>query len=220
MPCARHCATHCATLYRAALVILGLLALAGCATISKEECEATDWRTVGYEDGATGQGIERLAGRRQACAKHGVSLDLDAYRAGRDEGLLEFCRPSNGFRTGARGHDYSGACPAQLAADFDDAYRAGRELWRLERRVDDTVQGIAGRYSEIEDIDASLVAQGLVLTAEASTAEERAEALLDTRTMTERRSRLLTEIDALERALPAYEGELEGYRRELADFGY
>lgn len=213
-------ATHCVQPCRTALAALALLALAGCATVSKEECEATDWYTVGYEDGAMGQGIERLAGRRQACARHGVSLDLEAYRAGRDEGLLEFCQPANGFRAGARGRDYSGACPAHLAANFEDAYRAGRELWRLESRVRDTVQGIAGRYGEIEDIDASLVAQSLVMVAEASTAEERAQALLDTRTMTERRGRLLTEIDALERALPAYEAELEDYRRELADLGY
>jgi len=214
------CAAHFATLYRTALATLALLALAGCATMSKEECEATDWRTVGYEDGAMGQGIERLASRRQACAKHGVSLDLAAYRAGRDEGLLEFCQPANGFRAGTRGRDYSGACPAHLAADFEDAYRAGRELWRLESRVNDTLRSIADRYGELEDIDASLVAQSLVMVAEESTAEERAQALLDTRTMTERRGRLLTEIDALERALPTYEAELEDYRRELADFGY
>lgn len=39
--------------------------------------------------------------------------------------------------------------------------------------------------------------------------------MLNTKTLGERRSRLLTEIDALERAIPAYEAELAGYRDEL-----
>ena len=205
---------------RVLLVTLAALAFAGCATMSKDECRAIDWRTVGFEDGATGQGIERLSGRRQACAKHGVAPDLDAYLAGRDEGLLEYCQPANAFRVGARGREYSGACPEHLAPAFNNSYQAGRELWRLESRVRDTVRGIASRHSQIEEIDAALIAQSLVLVAEASTAEERAQALLDTRTMTDRRRRLLTEIDALERALPAYEYELEDYRSELARSGY
>lgn len=188
--------------------------------MSKDECRAIDWRTVGFEDGATGQSIERLTSRRQACAKHGVAPDLDAYLAGRDEGLLEYCQPTNAFRVGARGRDYSGACPEHLAPAFNNAYQAGHDLWRLESRVRDTVRGIASRHSQIEEIDAALMAQSLVLVAEASTAEERAQALLDTRTMTDRRRRLLTEIDALERALPTYERELEDYRAELARSGY
>ncbi|MFU8822501.1 MAG: DUF2799 domain-containing protein [Gammaproteobacteria bacterium] len=67
------------TLHRGAFIALALIALAGCASISEDECRAIDWRTVGYEDGATGQGVERLSSRRQACARHGVVPDLDAY---------------------------------------------------------------------------------------------------------------------------------------------
>ena len=208
------------TLPRGALLAMALMALGGCATMSEDECRALDWRTVGYEDGAAGQGIERLTSRRQACASHGVAPDLDAYRAGRDEGLLEFCRPTNGFRVGTQGRGYSGACPEHLAPAFDDAYRAGRDLWRLENRIRDTARGITDRVAEVEQIDSALLDRGLVLVAEASTAEERVEALLDTRTLADRRSRLLEEIDAMENALPGYEAELEDYRAELARAGY
>lgn len=208
------------TLQLGALIALSTLALAGCATMSEDECRTMDWRTAGYEDGATGQGIERLTSRRQSCAKHGVAPDLDAYRAGRDEGLLEFCRPANGFRVGTQGRGYSGACPEHLESAFDDAYQAGRDLWRLESRVRDTAQGIANRHAEVEQIDSALIAGSLVLVAGTSTAEERAEALLDTRTLADRRSRLLAEIGAMEQALPAYEAELQDYRAELARSGY
>jgi len=200
---------------RSALVMLVAIGLAGCASISKEECQAIDWRTVGYEDGATGQGVERLSGRRQACAKHGVVPDLEAYRIGREEGLLEFCQPANGFRVGTSGRGYGGACPQPLAAEFSEAYEAGRELWRLERQVTDAINGIATRRSEIERIDEVLVSSGLVIVGENTTIEERAQALLNTKTLGERRSRLLTEIDALERAIPAYEAELAAYRDEV-----
>jgi hypothetical protein len=207
-------------LYRTAVVTLAAIGLAGCATMSKSECRALDWRTVGYEDGATGQGVERLASRRQACAKHGVVPDLDAYRFGREEGLLEFCQPANAFRVGASGRGYSGACPQHLAPAFTESYEAGRELWRLERQVSDAISGITARRNEIVRIDEVLVSSSLVIVGENSTTEERAQALLNTKTLGERRSRLLIEIDALERAIPGYEAELAHYREQLGHHRY
>jgi hypothetical protein len=200
---------------RGAILTMAAIALAGCASMGKDECLAMDWRTVGYEDGATGQGVERLSSRRQACAKHGVAPDLDAYRMGREEGLLEFCRPENGFRVGVSGRSYGGACPAHLAMAFSDSYEAGRHLWRLERQVNDTVGGIAARRGEIQRIDEMMVSSSLLILGETTTTEERAQALLNTRSLAERRSRLAVEIDGLERALPGYEAELEDYRRQL-----
>lgn len=208
------------TLSRAALLGVAALVLAGCSSVSKDECLAIDWRTVGYEDGATGQGVERLSSRRQACARHGVVPDLDAYRSGREEGLLEFCQPANGFRVGARGRGYSGACPPHLAPAFTEAYEAGRELWRLERQVSDAISGIASRRSEITRIDEVLVSSGLIIMGENSTTEERAQALLTTKNLSERRSRLVIEIDGLERAIPSYEAELAYYRAQLAQYPY
>lgn len=151
---------------RSALVTLAAVAVAGCASISKEECQAIDWRTVGYEHGATGQGAERLSGRRQACARHGVVPDLEAYRIAREEGLLEFCQPANGFRVGTSGRGYGGACPQPLAAAFSEAHDAGRELWRLERQLTDAIKGITARRNEIERIDEVLVSSGLVMVGE------------------------------------------------------
>jgi hypothetical protein len=201
---------------RAMLLVLLALATGGCATMSKEECRSIDWRTVGYEDGATGQSVERLSERRRACARHGVVPDLDAYRLGRDEGLLEYCRPANAFRVGSAGRGYDGACPAHLAAGFGEAYEAGRQLWRLERRMDDAVNGIIARRNEIERIDGVLVNAGLVIVGEGTTSEERAQALLNTRNLSERRKRLQDEIHAMERELPLFELELADYRDWLS----
>lgn len=205
---------------RVLLVALAALLLGACASIGEDECLAMDWRTVGYEDGAAGMGIERLTWRRQACARYGVAPDLDAYRLGRDEGLLEFCVPGNGFRVGAAGQRYGGACPDLLADEFLEAYEAGRQLWRLERRVDEALAGITSKRNEIQRIDELLSAASMVIVSAESTAETRAQALLDMKNLTDRRTQAAVEIDALERALPDYEAELEAYRATLPYVGY
>lgn len=205
---------------RPLLALAAMLALAGCASISEDECRTMDWRTVGYEDGAAGHGPERLTWRRQACAKHGVSPDLDAYLAGRAQGLREFCVPANGFRVGAAGQRYGGACPPETADSFLDAYEAGRQLWYLERKVIETQDGIAGRRQEVERIDRLLSEQSLIIVRADSTSEERADALLTMKNLTDRRAEALVEMDALERALPAYEADLEAYRATLPYPGF
>src|SRR5690606_6243076 len=150
-----------------------------------------DWRTVGYEDGATGQGVQSLAQRRKACAKHGVVPDLDAYRLGRDEGLREFCCADNGFRVGAGGRGYGGVCPEHLTPDFRGACEDRSSLWPLDSRRGDAINGIAARRAEIVRIDEVLVSSGLIIMGDNSTAEERAQALLNSKNLTERRGLLI-----------------------------
>jgi hypothetical protein len=203
-----------------AIVILAAFAIAGCASMSKQECRTVDWRTVGYEDGAAGLGTERLTSRRKACARHGVTPDLDAYRSGREEGLRDYCQPANGFRVGARGVSYGGACPADLATAFYDAYQAGRNLWTLESQLNSTIRGIAQRRAEIVRLDEALAATGVLLLGDTATPDERAKALVDAKEFAERRGRLKSEIESLERALPGQEAELENYRAHLAYLGY
>jgi hypothetical protein len=88
--------------------------------MSREECAALDWRTLGYEDGVRGATGDRIGEHRTACAEYGVRPDLDAYRAGRDSGLREFCREANGYRIGLAGVEYELA----RAQRELDAYRA------------------------------------------------------------------------------------------------
>jgi hypothetical protein len=83
-------------------------ALGACSTMSESECRTVDWRTIGYEDGVGGYSGDRISVHRKACAKYGVSTDLAAYQAGRDDGLREYCQPANGFRVGSHGNEYTG----------------------------------------------------------------------------------------------------------------
>src|SRR5512136_1452288 len=131
-------------------LVASLLAIAGCsATMSRDECRTVDWRTIGYEDGVAGRSGEQIGLHRKACAEYGVTPNLDAYRAGRAEGLREYCQPHNGYRAGATGAASDDVCPADLAPAFIAAYDSGRELYVRERRVADTDAQIEARRAEL-----------------------------------------------------------------------
>lgn len=188
-----------------------MAALSGCNSMSAQECLATDWRTVGYEDGVNGYAGDRIGRYRNACSEHGVTPNLDAYQAGRDQGLHEFCKPVNGFRVGARGGGYSGVCPADLAPPFVDAYQSGRQLYTLRSRVSSTQSEIYSMHTELEQIDRNLVSIGAQMVDPTVTNEQRAQLLVDTKHMAERKG----EIKA---RLPQLESELVGYQRDLDDY--
>lgn len=198
---------------------LGVLAavslLAGCSSMSANQCMATDWRTVGYEDGVSGYSGDRVGQYRKACTKHGITPDLNAYQSGREQGLREFCKPLNGFRTGARGRGYNGVCPVELDGPFLEAYESGRQLHNLRSRVGDTANQIEYMRAESDRIDANLVSVGAQILDKATTSEQRAQLLLDSKHMAERKGEIKARLPQLENDLQVYQRELEDYRSTL-----
>ena len=67
------------------------LALGGCATIPEEECPHVDWFALGVEDGRHGYPEARIVQHREACLRAGVQPDEQRYRAGRLQGLAQYC---------------------------------------------------------------------------------------------------------------------------------
>lgn len=103
--------------------------LSACATgMGKDQCVAADWHTIGYEDGLHGYPPDRIGAHRVACAKHQVAPNLAAYTEGRERGLVEYCRPRNGYRVGLAGAGYANVCPATAEPAFIGAYRWGRQI--------------------------------------------------------------------------------------------
>ena len=75
-------------------------------------CASTDWYAAGLQDG-----------------RHGApaaSRD-EQYEAGRREGLMIYCTEQRGFDEGKAGRPYGATCPDELASDYRDGYRRGRE---------------------------------------------------------------------------------------------
>ena len=199
------------------MLIFAMLALvAGCATMSEQECMVSDWRTIGFEDGSRGYTADRIGSYRQACSEHGVTPDLAEYREGRREGLEEFCRAQNGFSVGSSGRSYAGVCPAELEPDFLAAYNEGRRLHDLKRRVSGVDSQIAQKDRQIAEIEEQIDAHEDMIVADGTGTLERARLLLEAKELLDQRKDLEREIDQLERDREAYQKELDDYREAVA----
>lgn len=106
--------------------------LAGCATLNENECRSVDWRELGRNDGAHGYESSRLGEHMEACGKYGITPDGGAYRAGRDEGLRQYCQPDNALQLGRSGGGYNQVCPGESGAMFVAFYNRGAQLRQIE----------------------------------------------------------------------------------------
>jgi len=202
------------------LLITGILGLSGCASMSGDECLTSDWQLIGFEDGSRGYGSERLGEHRKACAKHGVTPDLQAYRAGREEGLRDFCQPARGFNLGTRGGHYNGICSAELEGDFVDAYRAGYRLYELRANINSANYQINAKQNELDSIQDLIREKEALLIASETTIQDRILTLADLKDLSERTGQLETEIAFLIDDRAHHEEQLADYQATVAHFGY
>src|SRR5262245_19017165 len=82
-----------------------LVALTGCASLSKDECLSANWEDIGVRDGANGQPEEYLIQHSTACAKVNVAPDRGAWLHGRERGLERYCVPQRMYNIG----EYNGS---------------------------------------------------------------------------------------------------------------
>lgn len=197
-----------------------MLVMSGCASMSSEECLATDWTAVGFEDGARGYTTERFSKHRQACAKHGITADFSAYQVGRDQGLVEYCQPGRGFDVGVSGGRYYGVCSIELERDFLDAYNAGYHLFTLRSNVSRADASISSKERELERIEDEMRVKEAALIDEETPTEERILLLADLKELSERTGMLEEEIRALYEERAYHQVELDNYRVTVADYGY
>lgn len=202
------------------LVISVLMGLSGCASMSGDECLTSDWQMIGFEDGSRGYGSERLGEHRKACAKHGVTPDLQAYRQGREEGLRDFCQPARGFNLGSSGGRYNGVCPAEAEGEFLDAYRAGYHLYELRANVTSANAQINSKEHEIEHIEDLVREKEAALIATETTTQDRILILADLKDLSERTGQLEAEIAVLIDDRARHEVQLANYQDSVAQFGY
>ncbi len=194
-------------------VWISVFALSGCASLDKYECLNADWRTLGYQDGARGKVADVIGNYRKDCAKHGVAPDLDAYTAGREEGLLEYCREANGFRIGYGGKIYQGVCPQDLEYAFKVGYRDGRELYELNAAVRSAEREIKNRQTSLEELREELAAAEAELISDGVTTKRRAELLQKTRDLATEIGATQSDIGGLETDLAVKRSKLEALRK-------
>ena len=106
------------------LILLAALAgsLAACAHSSIEDCQTTDWFSLGHRDGRVGAPLTVFESYLAACRKAETLPDRAAYEEGRRHGLQIYCTDGNGFQVGRSGRIYHHVCPP----DTERAFLAGR----------------------------------------------------------------------------------------------
>ncbi|WP_156389318.1 DUF2799 domain-containing protein [Brevundimonas sp. Root1423] len=149
------------------------LALGSCATMSAEQCQAGDWSGQGYADGVAGLTMSRLGEHAEACVKHGIAPDDAAYRAGREQGLIQYCTPDRGFREGRTGSSYAGVCPSYLEADFMPAYQDGQIVYQVDQALVSARSLVDSHGNRLEELDEKIVAKQAEARAEGLTDQQR-----------------------------------------------
>ncbi len=143
-------------LTRLILLACGLLlalVLAGCATLSEQECQAGDWRSIGRADGANGRPLSYLGRHNDACADYGVAVNRELYEAGREEGLRSYCRLGRAECEGREGSPNHHVCAGRMGVSFDRVYDAARQVHEAEQDVDVARARLDGLIDRIDDPD-------------------------------------------------------------------
>lgn len=132
------------------LLMLALcVALAGCETMSEDQCRNADWSERGRADGRNGEAESHIEAHRKACAKANVTPDDRRWRQGWVEGVRTYCVPAVAWRAGLANRSYRGAC-----RDFDEAvflrwHRLGLDAYKTRSERD-------GKQREIEKLEEQL----------------------------------------------------------------
>jgi hypothetical protein len=99
--------------------------LAGCASMSKKDCQNADWRTIGYNDGARGIYFTNLESYRKRCSEYQITPDANAYQTGWNQGIRSYCTSDNGYRAGVAGQAFQNICPADVAPGYRVGWQQG-----------------------------------------------------------------------------------------------
>jgi hypothetical protein len=196
--------------------LLALIVLGGCAGTKRNQCVAWDWETVGYRDGVNGWQSSALLRHQETCAKHGITPDRDAYLAGWQAGIVQYCQPTNGFMVGERGGPYGNVCPAHLRDDFHAAYQDGRQLYLVKVDIANIHRAIDARSARLREVKALLAGYATGVLHEEATTADRAGMLLTVKDLALEQGQLEAEIEDLRRQAAAREADLAVLRERLA----
>ena len=79
------------------LLTLPLL-LAGCSSLSEEECRAMSWYNQGYQDGEQGKTRSATRDYQKTCGEYGLKVDEAEWQRGYAKGLEDDDAEIHGFR--------------------------------------------------------------------------------------------------------------------------
>jgi len=204
-------------------LLISVIALSGCgggATVSENQCIASDWQTLGYRDGVNGIRSSQLLAHQDACGKHGIIPDRAGYMMGWNEGVREYCQPNNAFEIGERGDGHNNVCPDGMQTAFTSAYREGRKLYLARVEVTNLERSIGEMEQRLEQIKAELVSSTTEQLNPMLTTAERVELLAHTQRLNDEKHRLKKDLPPLRNELAVKQVELDALRQSLVSVVY
>lgn len=169
------------------LILTCLALLAGCSTLSEQECRSADWHRIGIKDGQQGEPASLLEEHKDSCKSYGIRPDENRYLAGRNTGLTEYCQPGNAFRTGLNGEEYKGVCPPESDMQFRRYNAAALEVYHSKRKLGEVENKLSREERELEKKDI--------------TEKEKLHVLEEIRNLDRKRDRLRSDLHYQEREL-------------------
>lgn len=164
-----------------------LLAVTGCASLSREECLYGDWTAVGIKDGREGEEASRFIRHQEACRQYGVSPDKQEYLHGREQGLQDYCQLENAIATGLRGLRYQSVCPSTIHNTF--------------QRYNDTAYQVYQKREALKSLDNAIVSKENSLQDKKLTDKNRHAVRHEIRNMDRERQQLRDDVYSAERQL-------------------
>lgn len=202
-------------------IMIAFLAIAGCGESEEERnrrdqrqaaaCQATDWWALGFEDGVKGLRADQFGKYRRECAPHGVTADIGGYLDGRDDGLVDYCKPQNGYRLGVDGNRYANVCPPDLERPFLDAHKDGAGLRERRAAVDKAESRLSQAKKRANSLERTIADKSTAMISPDTSMEGRINLGIDIKQLTQEK------VD-LNRSIPRMEAELTEARRELNDY--
>ena len=198
--------------------LLALLTTAGCAnrSLSAHQCQAGDWQTVGYRDALNGRNQGYLLEHQNACGRHEIVPDAQAYRSGWAEGIREYCQPQRGYDLGISGGRQRNVCPADLASGYRSAYEDGRVLYLARHEVNRLESKIARDQARIDAIGRELIDTATAQVDPTLTTQDRLDLLADSKALMDERDRLADGLPGLAVDLERALAHLDDVQQSLA----
>jgi hypothetical protein len=194
---------------------MAMFTLIGCSSMNEKQCHTADWRLIGYEDGLAGHSSLQLKQHREACAKHGISPDLDQYLTGHREGLVVYCRPTKAFNLGRAGQSYPGICPTEMEDSLRPAYRDGAKVYKYHSKVQKVQQRLTAKRNQFEQNKQTLSEYQKELISQGTSKQRRLEILADSVSLSKQQDQLEDEIFVLKDKLRIRKGELKRLEARL-----
>ncbi|MGZ5523483.1 MAG: DUF2799 domain-containing protein [Methylomonas sp.] len=131
--------------------LLSAIVMAGCATLSQEDCRRGDWYGLGIKDGFAGEPVSRLYEHSKACYEYGIAVQNDAYLAGREQGLRDYCRLDNAFTVGLSGRPYHHVCPPAIDGLFARYHAAAYAVHQDRAELDGIDSELSSKEHQLRD---------------------------------------------------------------------